>query len=109
MISFENALELVSQLPREQQEMLIEIVKKRCVEVRRQEFLRECQEGLTEYRTGNLQPMTVEDAIAELDRYLEDSEDEWGKSFWQYDLSDRWKSLLDAMRGCGNKSIKHWS
>ena len=56
--------------------MLIEIVKKRCVEVRRQEFLRECQEGLTEYRTGNLQPMTVEDAIAELDRYLEDSEDE---------------------------------
>jgi hypothetical protein len=80
MITFENALELVSQLPREQQEMLIEIVKKRCVEVRRQEFLRECQEGLAEYRTGNLQPMTVEDAIADLDRYLEDSED---------DLSDR--------------------
>ncbi|MCA2642756.1 MAG: hypothetical protein EWV49_19480 [Microcystis aeruginosa Ma_QC_Ch_20071001_S25] len=80
MITFENALELVSQLPREQQEMLIEIVKKRCVEVRRQEFLRECQEGLTEYRSGNLQPMTVEDAIADLDRYLEDSED---------DLSDR--------------------
>jgi len=55
---------------------------------------------LTEYRSGNLQPMTVEDAIADLDRYLEDSED---------DLSDRWKSLLDAMRCCGNKSIKHWS
>ncbi|MCZ8117549.1 MAG: hypothetical protein O9295_05645 [Microcystis sp. LE18-22.4A] len=80
MITFENALELVSQLPREQQDILIEIVKKRCVEIRRQEFLRECQEGLKEYRTGNLQPMTVEDAIAELDRYLEDSED---------DLSDR--------------------
>lgn len=76
MIAFEKALKLVSQLPREQQEMLIEIVKKQCVEVRRQEFLRECQEGLAEYRAGNLQPMTVEDAIAELERYWEDSEDE---------------------------------
>jgi hypothetical protein len=76
MITFENALELVSQLPREQQEMLIEIVKKRNVEGRRQEFLRECQEGLAEYRAGNLQPMTVEDAITELHHYLEDSEDE---------------------------------
>jgi hypothetical protein len=75
-MTFESVLEAVSQLPREQQEILADIVKKRCVEVRRQEFLRECQEGLAEYREGNLKPMTVEEAIAELHRYLEDSEDE---------------------------------
>lgn len=42
------------------------------MEGRRQEFLRECQEGLAEYRAGNLQPITVEDAIAELHHYLEE-------------------------------------
>jgi hypothetical protein len=76
MITFENALEVVSQLPREQQEMLIEIVKKRCVEVRRQEFLRECREALAEYQEGKLVPMSAEEAIADLRRYLENSEDE---------------------------------
>ncbi|NEP14193.1 MAG: hypothetical protein F6K14_29165 [Symploca sp. SIO2C1] len=45
MITFENALEVVSQLPREQQEMFIEIVKKRSAEARRQEMIEECREA----------------------------------------------------------------
>lgn len=50
MITFENVLEIVTKLSREQQEMLIEIVRKRMIEARRQEILTECQEALAEYR-----------------------------------------------------------
>ncbi len=75
MITFENALDVVSQLPREQQEMLADIIKKRAIEVRRQEIMEECQEALAEYRIGNLKPMSAEEAIAELRTYLESDED----------------------------------
>ncbi len=75
MITFENVLEIVSQLPREQQEMLIEIVRKRMIEARRQEIMAECQEALGEYRTGNLKAMSATQAIADLRHYLEDNED----------------------------------
>ena len=75
MITFENALEAVSQLPREQQELLADIVKKRLVEVRRQEIRSGCREALAEYRTGNLKPMSAEEVISELRCYLESDED----------------------------------
>jgi hypothetical protein len=65
MITFENALEVVSQLPREQQELLADIVKKRTAEVRRLEIREECREALAEYRTGDLKPMSAEEAITE--------------------------------------------
>lgn len=75
MITFENALEVVSQLPREQQELLADIVKKRAAEVRRLEIMEECREALAEYRTGNLKPMSAEEVISELRHYLESDED----------------------------------
>jgi hypothetical protein len=96
-MTFESVLEAVSQLPREQQEILADIVKKRCVEVRRQEFLRECQEGLAEYREGNLKSMTVEEAITELHRYLQEDE-EWNKF-----------SLEQAMRGLENDNLPEYT
>jgi len=43
MITFEAALEAVSQLPIEQQEVLIDILKKRNIEVRRNQILEECR------------------------------------------------------------------
>ena len=76
MITFENALEIVSQLPREQQEMLIEIVKKRMIEDRRQEIMAECQEALREYRTDKLEGISATQAIADLRHYLEDNKHE---------------------------------
>ncbi len=76
MITFENALDIVSQLPREQQEMLIEIVRKRMIEDRRQEIMAECEEALIEYRTGKLQGMSATQAIADLRHYLQDNKDE---------------------------------
>jgi hypothetical protein len=75
-MTFENVLEAVSRLPREQQEILADIVKKRCLEMRREEILQESKEALAEYRAGNLKPMTAEEAIAELHRYLQEDDDE---------------------------------
>ncbi len=66
MITFENALDAVSQLSLDQQEMLIDIIRKRNTELRRKQVLEECREGLVEYRSGVLKPMTAEEAIANL-------------------------------------------
>jgi len=74
MITFEEALDLISQLPIEQQEMLVSIVKQRYLEVRRKEIAQECFEGLREYRNGNLIPQTAESAISDLRGYLSDVE-----------------------------------
>lgn len=76
MITFENVLEIVTQLPREQQEMLIYIVRQRMIEARRQEILEECQEALAEYRTGKLKGMSANQAIADLRHYFVNNEDE---------------------------------
>ncbi|MBD2176167.1 hypothetical protein H6F42_04440 [Pseudanabaena sp. FACHB-1998] len=74
MITFENALDAVSQLSIDQQEILIDILKKRNAEVRRRQILEECREGVAEYRTGVLKSQTAEGAIADLRGYL-DAED----------------------------------
>lgn len=75
MITFESALDAVSQLSIDQQEMLIDILKKRNAEVRRRQILEECREGLTEYHAGVLKAQTAEEAIADLRSYLDSSED----------------------------------
>ena len=75
MITFENALDAVSQLSIEQQEILIDILRKRNAEVRRKQILAECHEGLLEYRSGVLKPLTAEAAIADLRSYLDSREE----------------------------------
>jgi hypothetical protein len=74
MITFEDALDVVSQLSVEQQEELIDIIKRRNAEVRRRQILEECREGLAEYRSGTLKPQTAKEAIADLRSYLESPE-----------------------------------
>lgn len=74
-ITFENVLEAVSRLPREQQEILADIVKKRCLEMRREEILQESREALAEYREVNLKPMTAAEAIAILRADLAETND----------------------------------
>lgn len=74
MITFESALDAVSQLSIEQQEILIDILRKRNAEVRRKEILEECREGLAEYRSGVLVSQTAAVAIVDLRSYLNDAE-----------------------------------
>ena len=75
MITFESTLDAVSQLSIDQQEILIDILRKRNAEVRRRQILEECREGWAEYRSGVLKSQTAEEAIADLRSYLDSSED----------------------------------
>ena len=74
MITFESALDAMSQLSIEQQEILIDILRKRNAEVRRKEIVAECREGLAEYQSGILKSQTAEAAIVDLRSYLNGSE-----------------------------------
>ena len=74
MKTFEQALDLVNELPLEQQELLIEIVKKRTIEMHRQELVKSSQEAFAEFKSDNLKVQTAEEAIADLRNYLNDSE-----------------------------------
>jgi hypothetical protein len=75
MITFESALDAVSQLSIDQQEMLMDILRKRNAEMRRRQIIVECREGLAEYRSGVLKAQTAEEAIIDLRSYLDDFED----------------------------------
>jgi hypothetical protein len=76
MSAFEQALDMVAELPIEQQELLIHIVHRRITEAHRQELARTSQEALAEFRSGNLKPQTASEAIAELKMYLDTTTDE---------------------------------
>lgn len=71
MSTFEQILDQVSELPIDQQELLIDIVQRRTKDVRRQELAKTSKEALAEYQTGHLNPQTAEEAIAELRTYLD--------------------------------------
>ena len=75
MITFESTLDAVSQLSIDQQEILIDILRKRNAEVRRRQILEECREGWAEYRSVVLKSLTAEEAIADLRSYLDSSAD----------------------------------
>ena len=54
--------------------MLVDIVKRRYLEIRRKELAEECFEALAEYREGNLIPQTAQSAISDLRSYLSNLE-----------------------------------
>ena len=56
------------QLPLEQREMLIEILQKRHIEQRREEIAQNAQDGILEFRTGELKPQSANDIISQLRR-----------------------------------------
>jgi hemerythrin len=74
MVTLENVLELANQLTDEQQEMLSEIVKKRLHESRRKQIIQDCREAVAEFKAGGLKPMTAQEAITELELYLNSPE-----------------------------------
>ncbi len=70
-VTLDKVLENVMQLPEEQQEMLVEILRHRHIEARRAEIARDAQESLKQFREGNLRPQTATEVIEELRRFLE--------------------------------------
>lgn len=71
-ITLDRVLDTVMELPLEQQEMLLDIVRKRHIERRRQEIARDAQESLAAFRAGQLRPQSAAEVIVELRQVLDE-------------------------------------
>jgi hypothetical protein len=74
MITLEEVLNTVSQLPVEQQEMLIQIVQNRLRENCRQEIAEDAKQVISSFHKGELKPQTAEEVIAELRETVRDDQ-----------------------------------
>lgn len=74
MSTLDQVLETASQLPYEQQEMLIKILQNRHHQSRRAEIAADAGQSLADFRAGNFQPQSAKSIIAELCQTLDDAE-----------------------------------
>ncbi|PIQ44767.1 MAG: hypothetical protein COW04_11230 [Deltaproteobacteria bacterium CG12_big_fil_rev_8_21_14_0_65_43_10] len=65
-ITFNEALELIESLPEEQKESLIDIVKNRLIEERREKLAQSIKKAKKEYARGKVRKGTVDDLMREL-------------------------------------------
>lgn len=65
-ISFNNVLEAAEQLSLTEQETLIDILRRRLAEKRRNELLNELQDARREYQMGQASPATADEIMEEL-------------------------------------------
>ncbi len=66
MVTLAAAIEVVEQLSTEQQDMLVQIIRNRQIERRREEIAQNGREAMAAYQAGELKSYTAEEAIAEL-------------------------------------------
>jgi CHASE3 domain sensor protein len=66
--TFQKALEIVESLPEEQRESLMDIVKRRLIEERRDRLAQSIKEAKEEYRRGKIKKGTVDDLMKELSK-----------------------------------------
>lgn len=69
--TLDQALDLAMRLPPEQQEMLLEILKRRQSERNRREMAADVQASIAEFRAGYLAARPVGKVVAELRRSLD--------------------------------------
>lgn len=74
MVTLAAAIEIVEQLPTDQQDMLVEIIRNRQIERRREAIAQNGREAIAAYRAGELKSYTAEEAIAELRNMLDSPE-----------------------------------
>jgi hypothetical protein len=74
MTTLNEVLDAVMELPIEQQEMLIQIVRQRTIENRREEIAQAAQESISEFRSGKLKAQTAAEVISDLRLLLETDE-----------------------------------
>ena len=65
-INFNDVLEIIESLPEEQRESLIEIVKNRLIEERRDRLAKSINEAKEEYARGNFRKGTLDDLMREI-------------------------------------------
>ncbi len=70
MVTLEEAISTVNQLPLEQREMLLEIVKNQMIEAQREEIAKDAKEAIAAFHRGDLKPQPIESIISELQATL---------------------------------------
>ncbi len=65
-VSFQEALEVIESLPEYQQEDLINIIRNRLIELKRQQLAENIREAREEYERGEVKEGTVDDLMKEL-------------------------------------------
>ncbi|MBM4044193.1 MAG: hypothetical protein FJ279_03695 [Planctomycetes bacterium] len=71
-VSLDQAIDVAMRLPREQREMLLDIIRRREIEERREEIARDGRASIARFRAGKLKPQSVDKVIQELRQTLED-------------------------------------
>jgi len=71
MVTLEQALDIVMQLPLEQREMLIDLIHKRHIESRREEIARDARVAIASFHAGQLKAQPVEEIILELRQLID--------------------------------------
>jgi len=74
MVTLAAAIEIVEQLPIDQQDELVQIIRSRQIERRRDEIAENGREALAAYRAGELKSYTAAEAIVELRNMLDSPE-----------------------------------
>jgi hypothetical protein len=63
-LSFGEVLDTVEQLSLEDQEALTDIIRRRIIERRRAELVKDIQEAQEEFKAGNARPVTPDELMA---------------------------------------------
>ena len=66
--TFQKALEIIESLPEEQRESLMDIVKRRLIEERRDRLAQSIKEAREEYKRGEIKKGNVDDLMHELSK-----------------------------------------
>lgn len=66
VLAFGEVLEVVDELSLEEQETLIEVVRRRIIERRREELAKEIEEAQKEFQAGHCRPVTPDELVAEI-------------------------------------------
>ncbi len=66
MITLEQVLNSVEQLSLEQQEMLLNILHHRLIDLRRLEIARDAKDSITAFQEGQLKPQPIEEILTQL-------------------------------------------
>ncbi len=75
MTTLNEVLDAVMGLPAEQQEMLVQIVRQRTIENRREEIAQAAEVSIAEFRSGKLKVQTAAEVISGLRLLLETEEE----------------------------------
>jgi hypothetical protein len=75
MVTLEQAIDAVMQLPLEQQDMLIEIIRNRRIEQRREEIASDARQAIAAFHAGQLKPQPVDSIITELRQSLDEPDE----------------------------------